>query len=220
MCVCVNVCVCVCVYVSVRACVGGVCVAHLAGGRGVVAGGEETATFNMADVRAVYKDFDNGYKQCSPTYNLMFAVLNRQANNFVQVCLSCGRRIGFDDGQCKGPIRCPHVSKMKDTGKEVTYQEYQKRNVGKVLNKPFYGKYGSHGDWTNFGWGEAAGLGRVGERGLTAPLFDSAQKVTQNFFTNTALSLINFTLADHQLGPMRRSHHWTSCSSLSSRYKM
>ena len=31
---------------------------------------EETATFNMADVRAIYKDFDNGYKQCSPTYNL------------------------------------------------------------------------------------------------------------------------------------------------------
>ena len=29
------------------------------------------------------------------------------------------------------------------------------------------------------GWGEAAGLGRVGERGLTAPLFDLAQKVTQ-----------------------------------------
>ena len=57
------------------------------------------------------------------------------------------------------------------------------------------------------GWGEAAGLGRVGERGLTAPLFDSAQKVTQNFFTNTALSLINFTLADHQLGRTRRSHH-------------
>ena len=33
---------------------------------------------------------------------------------------------------------------------------------------------------------------------MSSPLFDLAQKVTQNFFTNTALSKINFTITEHR----------------------
>ena len=108
----------------------------------------ESISLSMSEVRNCYKDFDHGYKQCSPCFQIMFEVLNKGANNFVNVCVSCGRQIGFDDGQCKGPIRCPNASKMKDTGKSVTFEEYRKRNVGQAVDPPFYSNYGSHGDWT------------------------------------------------------------------------
>eukprot|EP01048_Picozoa_sp_COSAG05_P010714 COSAG05_NODE_960_length_6421_cov_17.990668_4_plen_114_part_00 len=43
-------------------------------------------------MKALYKDFINGYKQCHPCSKAIFDFVNRKANNFVTVCVSCGRQ--------------------------------------------------------------------------------------------------------------------------------